>query len=215
MDMVRFLPLTIMLKFKMTNTSRYHHGNLREQLLNNALELLENKGIDALSMRKLGEQLGVSRSALYHHFSNKQELLAAIASLGFERWRNQCQSNLDNAQLSEKEKLRHYVTTYFQFSIKHPQIYDLMFGKTIWGNDKSTQQLKTVAYDNFHFHLTKIKHWQELGVVDSNQDSLRLAQVSWGALHGISRLFIDGIYINPDNLNAMAETIVNVLTSPT
>jgi len=195
----------------MTNSTRYHHGNLREQLLIKATTMVEDIGVEHLSMRKLGDELGVSRTALYHHFKNKQELLAAVASLGFEKWQQQCIQTLQNNALSDEDKLQQYVTTYLTYSIENPQIYELMFGKTIWGNDQSTDQLKTIAYDNFNFHLAQIKEWQSREIIHPHEDSLRLAQVSWAALHGLSRLFIDGVYINKDNLSALADTIVHIL----
>ena len=68
----------------MTDASNlYHHGNLRQSLLENSLQLLCNEGIEGLSLRRLAELTGVSRAAPYHHFKDKQALLAAVAEQGF------------------------------------------------------------------------------------------------------------------------------------
>ena len=63
--------------------TRYHHGNLRAALIQGGLELIERKGIHALTLREIGNQLGVSRSAAYRHFKDKDALLAAISQAGF------------------------------------------------------------------------------------------------------------------------------------
>ena len=65
------------------STSDYHHGNLRQSLLEASMRLLDKEGLEALSLRRLAEEVGVSRQAPYHHFKDKQALLAAIGEEGF------------------------------------------------------------------------------------------------------------------------------------
>ena len=62
----------------------YHHGDLRQALLKGALDLIADVGIDNLSLRRLAERVGVSRTAPYHHFSDKNDLLCAIAAVDFK-----------------------------------------------------------------------------------------------------------------------------------
>src|SRR5215475_6223629 len=56
----------------------YHHGDLRRALLDEALRTIQTHGVEQLKLRTVGERLGVSRSALYRHFADKQSLLAAV-----------------------------------------------------------------------------------------------------------------------------------------
>ena len=65
----------------------YHHGDLRQVLLRSAKQLIAEAGIENLSLRRLAERAGVSRTAPYHHFSDKNDLLCAIAAAGFRRRR--------------------------------------------------------------------------------------------------------------------------------
>ncbi len=68
----------------MTNTApSYHHGDLRTALLDAAAKRLAKHGVESLSLRKLAEDAGVSRTAPYHHFKDKSALLSAIAAKGF------------------------------------------------------------------------------------------------------------------------------------
>jgi AcrR family transcriptional regulator len=62
--------------------ARYHHGDLRAALIQCGLELIERDGIHALTFREIGKQLGVSRSAAYRHFKDKEALLSAIYEAG-------------------------------------------------------------------------------------------------------------------------------------
>ena len=66
----------------------YHHGNLRAELLDSALEQLETAGADALSLRALARGVGVSQTAPYRHFNDKGDLLAALAAVGYRRLLN-------------------------------------------------------------------------------------------------------------------------------
>src|SRR5688572_12818057 len=55
---------------------QYHHGDLQRAMLEQALRTIQTDGVETLTLRAVGEQLGVSRTALYRHFSDKQALLA-------------------------------------------------------------------------------------------------------------------------------------------
>src|SRR6516162_8106359 len=66
---------------------RYHHGNLGRALLDEALRTIQVHGVAHLTLRTVGQRLGVSRSALYRHFADKQALLAAVGGEGFRMLR--------------------------------------------------------------------------------------------------------------------------------
>src|SRR5215208_7687586 len=67
----------------------YHHGNLRRALLDEALTTIRHEGVEGLTLREIGARVGVSRTALYRHFSDKRALLAAVATEGFRMLRQQ------------------------------------------------------------------------------------------------------------------------------
>src|SRR5262247_425371 len=68
---------------------RYHHGDLRRALLDEALRTIQDDGVGALTLRTIGLKLGVSRTALYRHFADKRALLSAVATEGFRMLRQQ------------------------------------------------------------------------------------------------------------------------------
>ncbi|WP_240500218.1 TetR/AcrR family transcriptional regulator [Halioglobus japonicus] len=113
----------------MTEKTRYHHGDLRRSLLDAAAELLREEGEAGLSMRQLAARVGVSRTAPYHHFKDKQELLCAIAEEGFRRYIEVL--SLDAGNLSE-QRLQRFVREYLDFALDNVEYYDLMFGSRLW-----------------------------------------------------------------------------------
>lgn len=176
----------------------YHHGDLRQALLKAAKELIAEAGIENLSLRKLAERAGVSRTAPYHHFSDKNDLLCAIAAEGFRRRHLSAKATFDNPYLTQEQKFEDFICGYVRFAADHPEEYELMFGRSIWKQANSTQELRDVAYPCFQHQLEMIRSWQEGGLLASDSvagdNALRTSQVIWGAVHGIAKLLIDGIY---------------------
>ncbi|MEX1664886.1 TetR/AcrR family transcriptional regulator [Zhongshania arctica] len=183
----------------------YHHGDLRRQILDEAARLLKEEGEAGLSMRKLAQNLGVSRTAPYHHFTDKQALLCGVAEEGFRRLREvvRAQPYMEGAQISEAA-VREFVRRYVQFSIDNAEYYELMFGARLWKSQQLTDSLKLEAYAAFKIYLEHIRIWQQ-SIGNTNIDALRFAQVSWSTLHGMSRLLIDGIYLDATAINVMSD----------
>jgi AcrR family transcriptional regulator len=197
---------------KISNKSSYHHGDLRASLLGSAKAMLKESGIEGLSLRKLADRVGVSRTAPYHHFKDKNELLCAIAEEGFHHWHSQAEIIFDQKNLDSKEKYRQFIHGYIRYAADNPELYDLMFGRTIWKQKAATSDLKEVAYPSFQYQVSMTKRWQEQGLMPKSEDTLRLAQVTWGTMHGIARLLIDGIYADNSHIDEMCETAVNLFT---
>src|SRR5271170_2322431 len=95
----------------------YHHGNLRAALIETSLELIEKKGVPALTLREIGARLGVSRSAAYRHFEDKAQLLAAISEAGFEQF----------ADALELARVSAMGLAYVRFAADHRAHFEVMF----------------------------------------------------------------------------------------
>ena len=191
----------------------YHHGDLRVSLIETASIMLKEGGVEDLSLRKLADRVGVSRTAPYHHFKDKNDLLCAIAEQGFHHWHEQARSIAENTELSQRDKFRQFVYGYIEYAAENPELYDLMFGRTIWKQQAATQSLKDVAYPSFQHQVRMIKLCQQNGLMPNDADSLRLAQVTWGTMHGIARLLIDGIYADASHIREMCETAVDLFVA--
>jgi AcrR family transcriptional regulator len=172
--------------------SNYHHGNLRQTLVSAATNMIAENGIESLSLRKLAEKVGVSRTAAYHYFQDKNDLLCAIAANGFRRWQ-QSLDQLNANQLPERDKFEQYILGYISFATHNPEEYELMFGRCIWKQSKCTPELQDISHTTFQRQVEMIEYWQSIGLVNGDSP-LKMAQVIWGTLHGIAKLFIDGVY---------------------
>lgn len=191
--------------------STYHHGDLRQQLIASALLMINEEGVEGLSLRKLALKVGVSRTAPYHHFKDKHELLCAIVEHGFSKLQQHTESVLVNEGTSLDSKFRCYFNGYIEYAMSQPELYELMFSRLIWKSNQITDQLHAVAYPCFSDFVEQISQWQQQGLLDDKEPSLRLAQVSWGMMHGMARLLIDGIYVDQKAIEEMCNTAVNVL----
>lgn len=190
----------------------YHHGDLRQTLLVAAKSLIAEAGIESLSLRKLAERAGVSRTAPYHHFSDKNDLLCAIAAEGFCRRHRTAAQAFDNPQLSPREKFEEFICGYIRFAAENPEEYELMFGRNIWKQKNSTQELRDVAYPCFQHQLEMIRSWQQCGLIGGT-NALRTSQVIWGTVHGIAKLWIDGIYTDSAQIEEVSLCAVNMFVN--
>lgn len=185
----------------------YHHGDLRAQLLDVAARLLREEGEEGLSMRRLAQELGVSRTAPYHHFSDKHSLLCGIAEEGFRRFRQvNADAELWNVDTFSETSLQAFVRRYVNFAVSNAEYYDLMFGGKLWKSAALTASLKAEAYTAFREYVDHFRQLQAGGIFAANFDPLRYAQLSWSTLHGMSRLLIDGIYLDSSTVEEMCNT---------
>lgn len=191
----------------------YHHGDLRTTLLRVASEMIKEHGIEALSLRKLAAQVGVSRTAPYHHFKDKNALLCGIAENGFEKLNRINQHGFEETHLSPHERFSRFIHNYIRFASNNAELYELMFGRTIWKDKNSTQELRDCAYPCFQFQVTMTQQWQQQGLLNVDDNALRVSQVLWGTVHGIAKLFIDGIYTDNSKVEEICDYAVNMFLS--
>lgn len=184
--------------------SRYHHGDLRTALLQQATLLIREGGVEALSMRTLAERTGVSRTALYHHFQDKNDLLCALAESGFQQLDQLIQS-APMEKMHSADGLRSLIHSYVHFAADNPEQYDLMFGRLIWKSGMPSDALKQTAFSSFKHYVEKT------ATLNNSRNTLRVAQVSWATLHGICKFIIDGIYVNRTDLEEICDQALEMM----
>ena len=174
----------------MATKKNYHHGDLRQELLDTALKIISEQGLDKVSMRGLGQRLGVSRTAPYRHFEDKSALLCAIAEEGYKELTRVL--NLSNQQLTNDSltRLKNTGIAYVEFAIANPVHYRIMFGNEIL-ESKRTPELLKAAGVTFNELLYAVKVCQDEGLVKP-LNSYVVANTLWAMTHGISTLLIDG-----------------------
>lgn len=167
----------------------YHHGDLRSALLSCALALLEQEGPEALSLRRLARTVGVSPMAPYHHFADRDALLAAVAVIGFERLQ-QRKIESERAHGSARDTLAAGAANYVRFILDNPNLYRLMKGPVL-ANQSQYPELHRAAVAPVRTLLTVLSRLRaEHGL--SSLPEEEAAQMLWGLAHGIGTLALDG-----------------------
>ena len=185
----------------------YHHGDLKQVLLDQALTVLEADGLETLSLRGLAQSVGVSKTAPYRHFRNKEQLLAELAAEGFallaevlEGAGTQGENSLcgTNYPLSG---LQPALRAYVGFAGKWPQLYKLMFSR--YGYGLHSDRCRINADRAMGFLIDAVGTAQTRGwKTDQNPVSLVLSV--WSLAHGwagmlTEKLIPDELGFNPEN----------------
>jgi AcrR family transcriptional regulator len=169
---------------------RYHHGDLSRALVQEAVRTIQIGGVQTLTLRRVGEKLGVSRTALYRHFSDKSALLAAVAREGFRTLRLQL-LEVWRKHEGGREGLDAMGAAYVQFAVDHPSHYRVMFGGYVAGSGARDPELAQEGAGAFQSLVDAIMSLQQQGLVKPDPP-LQLAQYIWANVHGIAMLAIDG-----------------------
>jgi AcrR family transcriptional regulator len=173
---------------------RYHHGDLRRALLVEAARTIHKDGVEAFTLRSVGERLGVSRTALYRHFADKSALLAAVAREGFQRFG----ADLTQAWTGAGGGVAGFNamgTAYVRFAMENSAHYRVMFGDFL-NLSACDPELKADASAAFQVLMSALVALREQGLARPD-DPLQQAHFIWGSVHGIAMLAIDG-QLGPD-----------------
>lgn len=111
-----------------TKGNNYHHGDLKASLISAANTILQRDGADALSLRSIAAEVGVSHMAPYSHFKNKKELILAITADGFRSLATAMEKDSEGLS-SPEELILAYGTSYLEFAVNNPQLYRIMLGQ--------------------------------------------------------------------------------------
>ena len=112
---------------KPEDESAYHHGDLERALVDTAVRMIRDEGVEALTLRGVGARLGVSRTALYRHFDDKQALLARVAAEGFRRFHEALAAAAAKAEAAGADPMPAMAAAYVRFARANPSHYQTMF----------------------------------------------------------------------------------------
>jgi len=170
-------------------TDQYHHGDLRRALLQAAVRTIQKHGVQALTLRAVGEELGVSRSALYRHFTDKAALLGAVAREGFRMLRLELLGAWQRAGKG-REGFDAMGEAYVRFALENPWHYRMMFAGGFDPNATDPEHVEEDV-DAFQVLVDALVEQQERGLV-RRDDPQALAHFIWAVVHGIAMLALDG-----------------------
>ena len=170
--------------------SAYHHGNLRQALIDGAVSWIREYGAAKLSLRGLARQLGVSQAAPYRHFEDKVSLLSAVASDGFERLAENMSVRMGDFREDPVEALRLAGRAYIEFACSHPETYRLMYSMKRDEFDVSElQTCDTKAYKLIEATIDAGLSSGRFKALDRDA----IVTAAWSMAHGYAQLVIDGV----------------------
>ncbi len=183
----------------------YHHGDLRRHVMDEAIAMMRAEGMESLSLRKLAERVGVSPAALYHHFSDKQALLCAIGEEGITQFSGLLRDGMEG-DMGLEARFQRFVTLYIRFALENPEIYELLFGRITWkGEGEASEAFRVKARASFRGYAEVVTGLQGQGFFSSELNPLRLSQIIWGTLHGLCRMYNDGLAFRPDDVEEIGQ----------
>ncbi|MCA1995021.1 MAG: TetR/AcrR family transcriptional regulator [Coleofasciculus sp. S288] len=172
-----------------TQRDTYHHGDLRQALIDAALELISERDISELSLREVARRVGVSHAAPYRHFSDKDALLAAIAEEGFHVLTRYLQESVQTILDDPLKQLQATGVAYVQFAVNHSSHYRVMFG-AFRANNPDYSALTKAGEATFAVLVNVIMTGQTAGVFSTGEPR-QLAWAAWSLVHGLAMLLID------------------------
>lgn len=169
----------------------YHHGNLRDALVETVAHILESDGLNAVTMRELSKRLNVSRSAIYRHFDSKDALVVAVMIEGFHRLDAILLPTFE-AKQSISARFIMMGRAYLDFAKANPELYRLMFGEQLQDERGESCDITDEAQAVGFFSLVNlIREGQQAGLF-VDEEAVYLATVVASSIHGYALLYIDG-----------------------
>lgn len=176
---------------KPASKSSYHHGDLESALVDAAIALVRKYGPDQLSLRAVSADVGVSPSASYHYFKDKDALVSAVGEVLFERLATMQEKAISKVKgtgaAAARKRFQAMGLAYFDWAVTEPNLYRMIFGGFC-------EHQIVDHYDDKAWNLLKsgLDELLEAGVI-SKEAREGGEVVVWAAVHGGSSLVIEGL----------------------
>lgn len=177
----------------------YHHGNLRSSLLEAAVATVAERGPQALVLRDLARQVGVSHNAAYRHFADRDELVTEVAAIAMERLVATLQARLDRVSTSDpvlraRRRLAEIGRGYVEFAVAETGLFRLAFASTATVATAGT----AASRDPLALLATCLDELVAVGFL-SPEARVDAEATCWSGVHGFSMLHIDGALSSADD----------------
>ncbi len=180
----------------------YHRGDLPNALRAAARAILDEDGPDVVGLRETARRVGVSATAVYRHFSNKEDLLASVAAEGFRELAAAMETGA-----TESDPPGGVSLAYVDFALQKRGLFRLMFGPVLVARAKYPE-LNEAAGAVFDL-LQRVA----VGADDGPHEDNAAGMAAWGLVHGLSSLFIGGL-VPETSARGLAREILSSQPAP-
>ncbi len=202
----------------MTETKRrnatYYAGDLRRDLLDAALQVVETAGPSVVTLRALARELGVSHAAPAHHFPDKTALFTAIALEGFTLLEHAMAEAVTALPLPAGgvSRLRAVGVAYLRFALAHRAHFEVMWRDDLLDGDSTPL---AEAGDATFAHLAEGVRAAQAEGWAAGADSHDAACLAWSTVHGLAALWLAGPLRSLDGrpFDEVADAVADLLTA--
>ncbi|MEM9233928.1 MAG: TetR/AcrR family transcriptional regulator [Pseudomonadota bacterium] len=190
-----------------TPTRPYHHGDLRNAVIEAALSLLSERGVEGVTLRQCAARAGVSHGAPGHHFGDLKGVLTAIAAIGFEGQVARQEKALDGVT-DQAERVAAIGGAYVGFAVSHPAHFSLMFRRDRLRTDDPAFVAAATRAGEILLEETNRYY-------GDRPDARQFRDMLWSMVHGYAGLLLSGQKRPPEDPEAAArEMIMAFLRGP-
>jgi len=169
--------------------TRYHHGDLKNALIEAGATVLAREGPSALSLRRVAQEAGVSHAAPYAHFADKPALIAAIATEGYRRLYEVLLETIEAQKGRPARQLHAAAAAYVTFALEHPNLFKVTMSQVV---EKHRQYRAFVEISNrcFALLLRLVRTNQVAGILEKAPPALAAVSL-WSSIHGLATLLLE------------------------
>src|SRR5512139_3130354 len=169
----------------------YHHGALRDALLQTAERVLERDGLAGLTLRAVAREAGVSHAAPTHHFGDLTGLVSELAAIGFRQF-NTAMASACDAESSPLKRMLARPKAYVAYAQAHPGMYGLMFRtERLDYSRPSLREAAEVSFAGLANAIGAMRQEQIAGDMLTLDQAAAIAR-AWSMVHGFTMLLLDG-----------------------
>ena len=188
----------------------YHHGDLRQQLLTVAEQIILERGVDGFTLREAARRAGVSPAAPAHHFKDAKGLLTEVALLGFREFGAELEAADQAGGADPARRLRLQAVAYVSFALKHPARFQLMFRDD--KHDNTNEEFKSVAAHSYRILEGAIRAASNVPPDEElTPKSYGLLLAAWSMVHGFSHLALGRGLRGPGQAAQTKDAMLNSL----
>jgi AcrR family transcriptional regulator len=169
---------------------KYHHGDLKNALIRAGIDILSKEGIQGLSLRKVARKAGVSHSAPYAHFADKQALIAAISTEGYRLIFERIEAAVAPYPDDPQRQLLEAAWAYLQFALEDPEHFKISLSGAV-EREKDYPALLQASREGFAAIVRITEACQARGILEGPPPDVAAVSL-WSLVHGLASLLLEG-----------------------